>query len=69
VGGLRTWVAAASALVVAGAVVAGVADATAAKAIGFAISGLGAVVLTALAFYAVGRSEDRAREAERRDRP
>ena len=36
--------------------------------IGFGLMGLGAVGLTALAFYAVGRSEDRAREREQAGR-
>ena len=33
--------------------------------VGFVLAGLGAVLLVSLAFYEVGRSEDRARERDR----
>jgi cytochrome c biogenesis protein CcdA len=57
---------------VAGAVVLALAGGdTALVAIGMALAGLGAVLVVSLAFYAVGRSEDRerAKELERRRRP
>ena len=57
----RPWIAATVALVVAGIVLLAATDGTA-EVIGFACLGLGAVAGTALAFYAVGRSEDVARE-------
>ena len=62
------WIVATALLVVVGIVLlaASGADGTA-GVIGFASLGLGAVVGTALAFYAVGRSEDIARERERGD--
>ena len=65
---VRTWLAIGIVLIVGGAVLAAVADDTAPDAVGFAAAGLGAVLLTGLMFYAVGRSEDRARDAERRRR-
>jgi hypothetical protein len=65
---LQNWVIGAAVLLVAGGILSAAAGSTVLKAIGFAVGGLGAVLLTAFAFYAVGRSEDRAREAERRDR-
>lgn len=62
-GGLvpRPWLIAAAVAIVAGIVLLVVADGTL-EVIGFGLLGLGAVVGTALAFYAVGRSEDVARE-------
>jgi hypothetical protein len=55
-------------LIVAGIVLLAATDATVPSAIGFASLGAGCILLTALGFYAIGRGEDRAREAERRDR-
>ena len=63
---VRIWLAIGIVLLVAGTAVAAIADDTVPAAAGFAAAGLGAVLLTSLLFYAVGRSEDRAREAERR---
>ena len=57
----RPWVYATLALVVAGIVLLATTDGTL-EIIGFALLGLGAVVATALVFYAVGRSEDVARD-------
>jgi hypothetical protein len=52
---------------IAGVVILAVAgDSTTAVAVGLAATGVGCVLLVALAFYEVGRSEDRAREEERR---
>ena len=56
----RPWIAATVVLIVVGIVLLATTDGTA-EVIGFACLGLGAVVATALAFYAVGRSEDEAR--------
>ena len=50
-------------LIVAGIVLAVVGDGTL-DIVGFACGGAGLVLLAAWAFYAVGRSEDRARERE-----
>jgi hypothetical protein len=58
-------IAALFALLVAGAVIAGLSDGIVGKAIGFAVGGLAAVLLVALAFYEVGLSEDRDRERGR----
>ena len=60
------WVIAVAAFIVTGVVllVASGGDGTA-GVVGFGLLGLGAVVGTALAFYAVGRSEDIARERGR----
>ena len=60
------WVLAVAATIIAGIIllVATDGDSTG-GVIGFALLGLGAVVGTALAFYAVGRSEDIARERGR----
>ena len=60
------WVVAVAVLIVAGVIllVASGGDGTA-GVVGFGLLGLGAVVGTALAFYAVGRSEDIARERGR----
>lgn len=57
----RPWLYAGIALFVAGIVIAIFADGTG-DVVGFAVGGAGAVLLVALAFYAVGRSEDRDRE-------
>ena len=57
----RPWLYATVALVVVGVVLLATQDGTV-EVIGFASLGLGAVLGTALAFYAVGRSEDVARE-------
>ena len=56
----RPWVIATVVAMLAGIVLLVVADGTL-EIVGFAVLGLGAVVGTALAFYAVGRSEDVAR--------
>ena len=60
------WVLAVAALIIAGVIllVASGGDGTV-GVIGFGLLGLGAVTGTALAFYAVGRSEDIARERGR----
>jgi hypothetical protein len=62
------WVLATAALIVVGIVLLAAtgADGTV-GVIGFGLLGLGAVVGTALAFYAVGRSEDIERERSSRD--
>ena len=57
----RPWIFATIALVVAGVVLLATQDGTP-EVVGFALLGLGLVLATALAFYAVGRSEDVARE-------
>jgi O-antigen/teichoic acid export membrane protein len=57
----RPWLLAGVVLLVAGIVVAAVADGKG-DVVGFGVGGAGAVILVALAFYAVGRSEDRDRE-------
>lgn len=57
----RPWLIAGVVLVIAGIVLGAVADGTA-DAIAFAIGGGGVILLVGLAFYAVGRSEDRDRE-------
>ena len=57
----RPWLIAGVVLLVAGIVVAVVADGTG-DAVAFGIAGAGAILLVGLAFYAVGRSEDRDRE-------
>jgi uncharacterized membrane protein YuzA (DUF378 family) len=44
-------------------------DDTTLDAIAYGLFGIAGVVAVSTAFYAVGRSEDRAREEERRDRP
>jgi hypothetical protein len=63
-----SWVIATAALIVVGIVLLAAtgADGTV-GVIGFALLGLGAVLGTALAFYAVGRSEDIERERSSRD--
>ena len=57
----RPWIVATLASIVVGIVLLVLADGTL-EVIGFGLLGLGAVVGTSLAFYAVGRSEDVARE-------
>jgi hypothetical protein len=58
------------ALALAGAVVAVLAgDSTAGTVAAIVLVGSAAVIAVSLVFYAVGRSEDRAREAERRGGP
>ena len=57
----RPWLIAGVVLLLAGTVLAIVGDGKADVA-AFGIGGAGAIALTALAFYAVGRSEDRDRE-------
>lgn len=57
----RPWIAAGLVLLVAGVVIAIVADGKG-DVVGFGVGGAGAVLLVGLAFYAVGRSEDRDRE-------
>jgi hypothetical protein len=60
----RSWVIATVTVFVAGAVLLAISGADGTVGIiGFALFGLGAVVATALAFYAVGRSEDIDRES------
>ncbi len=58
----RPWLIAGIVLVVAGIVIALVADGRASDAIAMSVSGTGAILLVGLAFYAVGRSEDLDRE-------
>jgi hypothetical protein len=53
-------------LVVIGCVIAAVATAPGLDAVGIAVAGVGVVGLVAAAFYAVGQSEDRARERDPR---
>ena len=57
----RPWIVAGVVLLVAGVVIAAIADGKG-DVVGFGVGGAGAVLLVALAFYAVGRSEDRDRE-------
>jgi len=57
----RPWLYAGIALVVAGVAVGLLADGKG-DVIGFGVGGAGAILLVGLAFYAVGRSEDRDRE-------
>ncbi len=57
----RPWLVAGVVLIVAGVVIAAVADGKG-DVVGFGVGGAGAVLLVGLAFYAVGRSEDRDRE-------
>ncbi len=61
---MRSWIFGLVALAVAGIVVVLVADDTLFDAIGVGMSGVAVVGAVSLGFYAVGRSEDRAREAE-----
>jgi hypothetical protein len=53
-----------TALIVLGCVIAAVFTATALDAVGITVAGIGLVGLVSSAFYAVGQSEDRARERE-----
>ena len=57
----RPWLILGAVLLVAGIVIAAVADGKG-DVVGFGVGGAGAILLVALAFYAVGRSEDRDRE-------
>ena len=57
----RPWLYAGVALLIAGVIIAMVADGKG-DVVAFAVGGAGAVTLVGLAFYAVGRSEDRDRE-------
>ena len=57
----RPWLIAGAVLLVVGLAIAIVADGKG-DVIGFGVGGAGAVLLVGLAFYAVGRSEDRDRE-------
>ena len=57
----RPWLVAAVVLLVAGIVIAAVADGKG-DVVGFGIGGAGLILLVGLAFYAVGRSEDLDRE-------
>ena len=63
---MRAWIIAGVALMILGIVLLAVSEATLPDAIGFASLGIGGILLTGMLFYAIGRSEDRAREAERR---
>jgi hypothetical protein len=65
---MRSWILALVVLAVAGLVLVLVADGTALDAIGVGMTGVAVVGAVSLGFYAVGRSEDRAREAETRAR-
>ena len=65
---MRRWIFALAALAVAGLVLVLVTDDTALDAIGVGLTGVAVVGAVSLGFYAVGRSEDRAREADRRAR-
>ena len=57
----RPWLVAGVVLVVAGIVIGAVADGKG-DVVGFGVGGAGVILLVGLAFYAVGRSEDRDRE-------
>ena len=57
----RPWLIVGVVLLVAGVVIAAIADGKG-DVVGFGVGGAGAVLLVGLAFYAVGRSEDRDRE-------
>ena len=57
----RPWLIAGIVLTLAGIVVAAVADGKG-DVVGFGLGGAGLILLVGLAFYAVGRSEDRDRE-------
>ncbi len=57
----RPWLILGVLLLAAGVVIGAVADGKG-DVVGFAVGGAGAVLLVGLAFYAVGRSEDRDRE-------
>jgi drug/metabolite transporter (DMT)-like permease len=57
----RPWLIAGVVLLVAGVVVSVAADGKG-DVVGFGVAGAGAILLVGLAFYAVGRSEDRDRE-------
>jgi hypothetical protein len=61
---MRNWIIGLVVLAVAGVVIVLAADATAVDAIGVGMTGVAVVGAVSLAFYAVGRSEDRARDAE-----
>jgi small neutral amino acid transporter SnatA (MarC family) len=61
---MRSWIFALAALAVAGIVLVLVTGNTALDAIGLGMTGVAVVGAISLGFYAVGRSEDRAREAE-----
>jgi hypothetical protein len=57
----RPWLYGGIAAIVVGVLLAAVGDGTV-DVVGFAVGGAGVVALTGLAFYAVGRSEDRDRQ-------
>ena len=63
---MRRWIFALAALAVAGIVLVLATGDTALDAIGVGLTGVAVVGAISLGFYAVGRSEDRAREAEAR---
>jgi hypothetical protein len=65
---MRRWIFALAALAVAGIVLVLATGDTALDAIGVGLTGVAVVGAISLGFYAVGRSEDRAREAEARAR-
>ena len=57
----RPWLLVGVVLLIVGVVIAAIADGKG-DVVGFGVGGAGAVLLVGLAFYAVGRSEDRDRE-------
>jgi hypothetical protein len=61
---MRLWIAFLAALAVVGLVLVIASSATLLDAIGFGMVGVAAVGAVSLGFFAVGQSEDRAREAE-----
>ena len=62
---MRTWVAAAVGMVIAGIVVWILwSDSTAGQGVALSLVGIASVILVSLVFFAVGKSEDAARAAE-----
>lgn len=62
---MRTWVAATVGMVIAGIIVWVLwSDSTAGQGIALSLVGIASVIAVSLVFFAVGRSEDAAREAE-----
>jgi hypothetical protein len=66
---MRSWIIALVVLAVVGLVIVLATDDTALDAIGVGLTGVAVVGSVSLAFYAVGRSEDRARAAEGKPAP